>query len=77
MNHKGKIGQGPITAADLMLMRMEFKAMKERHCQDIDAMVARIDRMLPPDDDMRYQRQKAFTTEEWEDFLGLRKGNIF
>ena len=75
MSRKGDTG--PLTAADLMLMRMEFKAMKERHCRDIDAMVARLDRMLPPEDDLRYQRLKKFTTEDWEDFLGLRDLNKF
>ena len=59
------------TNQELVLMRMSIQAMKNRICQDLDAMAARLDRLLPPEDHMRYQRFKNFTPDDWGKFLGL------
>lgn len=52
-------------------MRMNLFALKERLCRDLDAMADRIDRLLPPEDPMRYQKYKNYTSEDWAKFLGL------
>lgn len=57
------------TTQELVLMRMSIQAMKERLCQDLDAMADRLDRLLPPKNEMRYQRFKNFTSEDWGKFL--------
>lgn len=60
----------PVNATEeLALMRMSIRAMKERICEDLDAMADQIDRLLPPEDDRKHQRYKNFTKEDWGKFL--------
>ena len=66
---KRKSTPNTATMQHLALMRMNIQAMKDRLCQDLDAMADRIDRLLPPEDAMRYQKYKNFTSEDWSKFL--------
>jgi hypothetical protein len=50
-------------------MRMNIQAMKERLCLDLDAMAARLDSLLPPEDAMRYQKFKNYTPKDWRNYL--------
>jgi len=50
-------------------MRMNIQALKERLCQDLDAMAERLDRLLPPQDGLRYQKFKNFTSKDWANYL--------
>jgi hypothetical protein len=51
---------------ELLLMRMSIQAVKEKVCQDLDAMVAQIERLLPPENETRYQRHKNLSKEDWK-----------
>ena len=57
------------TTQELALMRMNIQALKERLCLDLDAMVDRLDRLLPPENATRYQRFKNFKPKDWAKFL--------
>lgn len=59
------------TTQELALMRMNIQALKERLCLDLDAMVDRLDRLLPPENATRYQKYKNYTKEDWHKFLNL------
>lgn len=60
----------PVDATEeLILMRMSIRALKERVCEDLEAMADQIARLLPPEDDYKHQRYKNFTKEDWGKFL--------
>ena len=61
------------TTQELILMRMSIKAIRDRMNEDLDAMAEQINRLLPPEDDTRYQRRKHWGKKEWGLFL---KGKI-
>ena len=57
------------TIQELALMRMSIQAIKQRVCLDLDAMADRLSRLLPPEDDTRYQKYKNFSKKDWSRFL--------
>jgi len=69
MAQKSKNPTQPTTTQELVLMRMNIKAMKERLCQDLDAIAARLDSLLPAEDAMRYQKFKNYTSKDWRNYL--------
>jgi hypothetical protein len=69
MVKKSKNSAQPTTTQELVLMRMNIQAMKERLCQDLDAMASRLDRLLPSEDPMRYQKFKNYTPKDWRNYL--------
>jgi len=50
-------------------MRMNIRAIQERLNRDLDAMMAHINSMLPDEDQLRYQRYKNYTKDDWHQFL--------
>ena len=57
------------TTQELVLMRMNIQAIKDRLCQDLDAMANRLDRLLPAEDGLRYQKFKNYTPKDWAKYL--------
>ena len=47
------------TSAELLMLRMEIKAIRDRVLLDMDAALARIDQALPPIDPERYRPKTA------------------
>ena len=64
-----KVNVVPDIYQELALMRYSIRAIKERMCEDLEAMNEMISRLIPPEDEGRYQRYKNFTKEQWGDFL--------
>lgn len=64
-----KIKKTTDATQELVLMRMNIQALKERLCQDLDAMAHRLDRLLPAEDGLRYQIFKNYTPEDWAKYL--------
>lgn len=50
-------------------MRHSLKAIRERLIEDLDAMDDQIERLIPPEDNLRSNRFKNFTKEDWQKFL--------
>ena len=57
------------TVAELALMRMSIKAMRDYVNENIDAMLDRINRLIPPEDTLRYTKYKNYTKDDWHNFL--------
>ena len=43
---------------ELVLLRVSVHALRDEMCRNLDEMLARIDRLLPDEDQARYQREK-------------------
>ncbi|MCU0589887.1 MAG: hypothetical protein MUC33_01215 [Desulfobacterales bacterium] len=54
---------------ELLMLRMEIKAIRDRVVMDLDAALAKIDAALPPVDPERY---KPRTTDEYRAMYGMR-----
>jgi len=56
---------------ELALMRMSIEAMRDYFNVNLDAMLDRINRLIPPEDQLRYTKYKNYTKEDWHNFLGF------
>lgn len=57
--------------SDLLLLRMEIKAIRDRVVLDLDAALAKIDQALPEEEDTG---SKPRTAAEWKEIYGKHKG---
>jgi len=59
---------------DLIMLRMEIRAIRERVVADLDAVIAKVDRALPPPPDTDRTREMAgWGRVEWTEFLDGRR----
>lgn len=61
------------THTELVLLRHSIKAIRDRVCEDLDAMDDRIMRLLPAETDNRNLRYRQFTKKDWATFLDRGK----
>jgi hypothetical protein len=61
----------PNPTSDLLLLRMEIKAIRDRVVLDLDAALAKIDAALPEEEDTG---AKPRTAAEWKVVYGKHKG---
>ena len=57
------------TIDELALMRMEIKAMRGYLNDSLDALLDKVDRLIPPEDQLRYTKYKNYSKKDWHDFL--------
>lgn len=59
---------------DLIMLRMEIRAIRERVVADLDAVLAKVDRALPtPPDTDRTREMAGWGRVEWREFLDGRR----
>ena len=66
-NHKSTLKFD--TAHELQLMCYSIRAIRDRVNADLDAMVDRISRLLPPEDSALQRRMKKYSKEDWKNYL--------
>jgi hypothetical protein len=58
---------------DLLMLRMELQAMRDRLVADLDAALAKVDRALPPPETDRTREMAGWGKVEWREFLEGRR----
>lgn len=53
---------------DLLMLRMELQAMRDRLVADLDAALAKVDRALPPPENDRTREMARWSPAQWRDF---------
>jgi hypothetical protein len=55
---------------DLILLAMELRASKQQMVQTIDALLARVESLLPPDNHLRHAAKfRRYTRADWDRFV--------
>lgn len=67
--HESKSNEKLSTAEELALMRMSIRAMRDSFNNSLDAMLDQINRLIPPEDQLRYKKYKNFSKQDWNNFL--------
>lgn len=56
---------------ELILMRHSIKVLRDSINSNLDEMLDRINRLLPPEDSLRCIKYKNYTKKDWGDFLAF------
>lgn len=57
------------TFDDLRLIRQSIEALKQRTINDLDALAAQVDLLLPQEESARGREFKRYTATDWGNFL--------
>jgi len=57
------------THQELINLRLNLMAVKDQVNQNLDGILERINRLLPPDDGARSLKYKNFSKKDWHEYM--------
>lgn len=54
---------------ELINLRLNLIAIRDQVNQNLDGILERINRLLPPDDSTRYLKYKNYSKKDWHEYL--------
>ena len=58
-----------ITRNELINLKLSIEDVRQQIEQDLDKIQKKIDRLLPPADETRYQKLKGYIPNDWRAYL--------
>jgi hypothetical protein len=59
---------------ELRLVKQSIEALRRRTLNDLDALAAQVDLLLPSEDCARVKAFRRYTREDWDRFIEGREG---
>ena len=59
----------PKTIQDLKNLKLQIDGFRQQVNQDLDTILKKIDNLLPPLDEAKYQKFKNYVPEDWRVYL--------